>query len=177
MSFVTDRDERKESVMKHVADVMSKDVASCHMQDSMNRAAQLMWEHDCGCIPIVDDASRVVGIITDRDICMATYTQGKPLWELPVAQACTHDVQTCRTTDKLSYAEEIMTDAQVRRLPVVDPLGTLVGLVSLSDLAHHNKSTADKLAHRTLSAVLEAVTRRRRAADAGAKAGVHVSHA
>jgi CBS-domain-containing membrane protein len=70
-------------------------------------------------------------------------------------------VQTCRTIDTLSHAQELMTNAQVRRLPVVDPSGVLVGLVSMSDLAHHTKSAADKLAQRTLAAVLEAVTRRR----------------
>jgi len=164
--------------MKRVAEVMSKEVASCHMNDSMNRAAQLMWEHDCGCIPVVDDGSRVVGIITDRDICMAAYTQGKSLKELPVSLACSSDVQTCRTIDTLARAEELMTHAQVRRLPVVDPMGVLVGLVSMSDLAHHTKSTADKLAQRTLAAVLEAVTRRRHAHEPSEnKAGVHTTHA
>jgi CBS-domain-containing membrane protein len=168
--------ESKEDEMKRVAEVMSTEVASCHMNDSMNHAAQLMWEHDCGCIPIVDDDRHVVGIITDRDICMAAYTQGKSLNELPVSLACSRDVQTCRTTDTVARAEELMTNAQVRRLPVVDPTGVLVGLVSMSDLAHHTKSAADKLAQRTLAAVLEAVTRRRHAREpSDNKPGVHTT--
>ena len=154
--------------MKPVSEVMSTEVMSCHMHDSMNHAARLMWERDCGCVPIVDDHSRVIGIITDRDICMATYTQGKSLAELPVSLACSTDVKTCKISDSISYAEELMAKAQVRRLPVVDSAGVLAGIVSISDLAHHNQraGTGDKLGHRALSAVLEAVTRRRQSTDA-----------
>lgn len=149
--------------MKRVADVMSKEVATCHMDESMSRAAQLMWERDCGCVPIVDDHFRVVGIITDRDICMAAYTQGKALSELPVSLACSRGLQTCRPTDSVDFAEQLMADALVRRLPVVDAQEVLVGLVSLSDLAPHTKSTSagDRPGQRALSAVLDAVTRRR----------------
>jgi CBS domain-containing protein len=169
--------DTEESEMKHVADIMSTQVSSCHMNESMNRAAQLMWEQDCGCIPIVDDDRRVVGIITDRDICMAAYTQGKALTELPVSLACSRDVQTCRTIDSLANAEDLMTNAQVRRLPVVDPNGVLVGLVSMSDLAHHKRSTPDKLAQRALATVLGAVSRSRRALEAcNNKPGLHVTH-
>lgn len=167
-----------EKAMKCVADIMSTEVASCHMHETMNRAAQLMWEHDCGCIPIVDDGSRVVGIITDRDICMAAYTQGKALTELPVSLACSRDVQTCRTIDSLANAEELMVNAQVHRLPVVDPTGVLVGMVSMSDLAHHKRSVADRLVQRTLARALEAITRRRHAFEASEnKPGVHLTHA
>ena len=164
--------------MKRVAEVMSTEVASCHMNDALNRAAQLMWEHDCGCIPIVDDSSHVLGIITDRDICMAAYTQGKALAELPVSLACSRDLKTCRTDDSVAHAQELMTNAQVRRLPVVDPSGVLVGLVSMSDLAQHTKSAADKLAQRTLATLLEAVTRRRHAlAPSANKSGMQTTHA
>jgi CBS-domain-containing membrane protein len=149
--------------MKRVADVMSTKVASCHVDESMNDAAQIMWEQDCGSVPIVDDHSHVIGIITDRDVCMATYTQGKCLKDLPVSLACSGDVQTCRASDSLAHAEELMSNAQVRRLPVIDSHGALIGMVSLSDLAHHSKWTSarDKLGQRTLSALRQAVTRRR----------------
>ena len=159
--------------MKHVADVMSTHLVSCHMNDSMNRAAQLMWEQDCGCLPIVDAEMHVMGIITDRDICMATYTQGKLLTDLCVSLACTKEVQTCKATDSLAFAEELMTNAQVRRLPVLDDYGALVGLVSIADLAKHmpHKGATDKVAHRALSTVLQAVTRRRHSADASARPG------
>ncbi|MET0385220.1 MAG: CBS domain-containing protein [Polyangiales bacterium] len=145
---------------------MSMDVASCSMDDSMNRVAQLMWERDCGCVPIVDELSRVIGIITDRDVCMAAYTQGRSLAELPVSLACSRDVQTCRGSDSLARAEALMTRAQVRRLPVVDDAGVLVGLLSLGDLAHRLKNVgaarSDTLGLRHVAAVLEAVTRPRR---------------
>jgi CBS domain-containing protein len=163
--------------MKHVTDVMSSEVAFCHMGDTMNRAAQLMWERDCGCVPIVDDRKQVIGIITDRDICMATYTQGKLLSELPVSLACSREVQTCKASDTLEHAEKQMTKAQVRRLPVADERGELVGVVSIADLAHHSRRAAptDKHIQRTLSAVLAAVTRRRHSADASARPGEHTT--
>ena len=62
-----------------VADSMTRDVRACSVHDSLNAAARVMWENDCGCVPIVDSQGRLVGIVTDRDICMATYTQGVPL--------------------------------------------------------------------------------------------------
>ena len=59
-----------------VGDLMTKDVKACSQHDSLNRAAQLMWENDCGSVPVVDSDSKVVGMLTDRDICMAAYTKG-----------------------------------------------------------------------------------------------------
>jgi len=64
----------------NASDVMTKTVRSCSAGDSLQRAAQLMWEGDCGSVPVVDSDNRVVGILTDRDIAMAAYTQGRPLW-------------------------------------------------------------------------------------------------
>ena len=67
-----------------VEQVMNRNVKTCRSSDSLDRAAQLMWENDCGCVPIVDDEGRGVGMVTDRDVCMAAYTQGGPLTHLRV---------------------------------------------------------------------------------------------
>lgn len=151
--------------MTRVEEIMSKATYSCHPDDPLNSVAQLMWEHDCGCLPVVDGLSHVVGIITDRDVCMAAYTQGRSLSEIPVSRAYTRDVKTCKKDEPLSRAEDTMTQAQVRRLPVVDDNGALVGLLSLSDLAQHMKFVSlgrnGSLGPRNLSTVLEAVTRPR----------------
>ena len=61
-----------------VHEIMSTDLATCQSEDTLNCAAQIMWERDCGVVPILDQGSRVIGMLTDRDICMAAYTQGRP---------------------------------------------------------------------------------------------------
>jgi CBS domain-containing protein len=94
-----------------------------------------MWDHDCGCIPVVDNEGKLVGMITDRDICMAAYTQGKPLAEIAVSTAMAPRAYTCALTDSVGSAEKLMAAKQVRRLPVVDKQGRLVGLLSLHDIA------------------------------------------
>jgi CBS-domain-containing membrane protein len=143
------------------------------MQDRLNTAAQIMWENDCGCVPVVDDLRRVIGIVTDRDITMAAYTQGKSLNDIEVGSICSRTVKTCAKTATLSEAEQIMANAQVRRLPVVESDGTLVGIISLSDLAHHLTFVAvgksNSLGPRNLSLVLEAVSRPRRVSMPEAK--------
>ena len=62
-----------------VKELMTLDVSCCHPGDTLERAAELMWQHDCGCVPVVDEGSHVVGMITDRDVCMAAYTRGVSL--------------------------------------------------------------------------------------------------
>jgi CBS domain-containing protein len=118
-----------------VEDLMTKDVMTCGPDDTLDRAAHVMWVGDCGCVPVVDEARRLVGIITDRDVCMAAYTQGKPLGEIPVATAMARVVQYCDPEDSVAAAEEAMRTHRVRRLPVVAPEGHLAGIISLNDLA------------------------------------------
>jgi CBS-domain-containing membrane protein len=72
-----------------VEQLMTRDVKVCRAEDTLSRAAQLMWEHDCGCVPVIgtNGDGRLVGIITDRDIAMAAYTQGWPQSAIPVSTA------------------------------------------------------------------------------------------
>jgi CBS domain-containing protein len=155
----------KERTMSTVDEVMSKVVFSCQPTDSLNECARLMWEHDCGCVPVVDGLAHVVGILTDRDVCMAAYTQGRPLTEIHASALCNRDVFTCRPSDTLEQAEAIMTKHQTRRLPVVDEEQGLVGMLSLSDLVQHMRfvdpATSHPLGPGDLALVLESVTRAR----------------
>jgi CBS domain-containing protein len=115
--------------------LMSQPVKTCRTTETLNRAAQLMWENDCGCIPVVDEDGRAVGMVTDRDVCMSAYTQGGRLDALRVASAMARDLRSCHATDTIVEAESIMRAAQVRRLPVVDAAGRPIGLLSLNDIA------------------------------------------
>ncbi len=118
-----------------VSDLMTKEVKACSQHDSLNRAAQLMWENDCGAVPIVDPDSKVIGMLTDRDICMAAYTKGIALKDASVASVMSRNVSVCNPSDNISAAAERMRERQIRRLPVVDKSQRLVGILSVSDIA------------------------------------------
>ncbi len=150
-----------------VREIMTPEVKVCSESDSLNRAAQLMWDNDCGCIPVVatDGAGLLVGMLTDRDICMAAYTQGKPLLAIPVASVMSRAIITCGPEDDVRRAEELMRQNRIRRLPIVDATGALKGILSINDIAREaererqaarrsRQITGDELAE-TLAAVCE----------------------
>jgi CBS domain-containing protein len=127
--------DAREEVFMNVSQLMTKDVATCRADDSLTRAAQIMWEHDCGCVPVVDDEGRIQGMITDRDICMAAYTQGKRLDEIPISSAMSREVYAASPNEDVERAADLMSQKRVRRIPVVDGGQQVVGLLSLGDFA------------------------------------------
>jgi len=118
-----------------VADIMTREVATCAAGDSLNRAAQLMWERRCGAIPVVDQDGRAAGLLTDRDVCMAAYTQGRRLDDVTVDTAMSRPARTCTPTASAEEAEDLMMAYAVRRLVVVDSDGRVAGVVSIDDVA------------------------------------------
>jgi CBS domain-containing protein len=118
-----------------VQDFMTHGVQTIRPADSLQSAAQAMWEHDCGTLPVIDEKGRVVAMLTDRDVCMAGFTQGRLLSDIPVATAMSRSLITCRPTDTVAVAEAAMRQHQIRRLPVVSDEGHLVGILSLNDIA------------------------------------------
>ena len=114
--------------------LMKTDVNACRPDDTGNCAARIMWERDCGFVPIVDENERVLAVVTDRDLCMAAYTQGKPLQEISLHSVMSKEIFSCRPDEDLSQAEILMRKRQVRRLPVTDAEGRLKGILSLSDI-------------------------------------------
>lgn len=118
-----------------VADVMTSRVKSCPALATLNDAANVMWEHDCGWVPIIDHEEQVIGVVTDRDIAMASYTQGRALYDIPIQSVSSKKIVACEADDTISLALKRMRDAKIHRMPVVDSAGKLVGLISLSDVA------------------------------------------
>lgn len=118
-----------------VRELMTTDVRACSQYDTLNKAAQIMWENDCGAVPVVDEDLRVIGMVTDRDICMAAYTQGVLLTDSRAERAMARGAYTCAPGDEVAAAEKLMRERQVRRLPVTDGDGRLVGIISLNDIA------------------------------------------
>jgi CBS domain-containing protein len=120
-----------------VEQLMTKEVVTCQPDDNLNRAARIMWEKDCGFVPVVEssESQRVVGAVTDRDVCMAAYTRGQPLTQILVRDVMSTNVRTCKPSDTLGSVESKMRDAQIHRLPVVDSANQLLGVISIADIA------------------------------------------
>ncbi len=137
---------------------MVKEVYACRPETDLNGAARLMWEHDCGCLPVVDVEDRLVGIVTDRDVLMGAYTQGRALGDLHVSNCMTQKVMAALPSDTVEDVIRMMGDHQVRRIPVVEEQGKLVGLISLSDLVRHTTESEDSKTRANLSTrLLEAL--------------------
>lgn len=121
----------------NVSDLMNAPARTCRADESCSAAARVLWESDCGCVPVTDPNGQLVGVVTDRDLCMAAYTTGRPLDTISVARAMATVVHTCPKTASLEDAMATMRECQVHRLPVVDADGQLAGIVSLSDIVRH----------------------------------------
>jgi CBS domain-containing protein len=118
-----------------VMDLMCKSPVNCKTSDSLSAAAKLMWDCDCGAVPVVEDGGSVKGMITDRDICMACFTQDKSPASILVSEAMSDALFFCSPESSVAEAERIMRSNQVRRLPVLDRRRHLVGILSLADIA------------------------------------------
>jgi CBS domain-containing protein len=118
-----------------ISDLMSRPVHTCRAADTLDRAASLMWEHDIGTVAVVDDAGALVGMVTDRDACMASHIRGLALREIPVDVAMSKHVVSCVADDSDAAVAQLMAKHKIRRIPVVDEARRPVGMVSLNDLA------------------------------------------
>jgi CBS domain-containing protein len=146
-----------------IEELMTTDVRTCRASDPLSAAVQMMWDGDCGAVVVCDDERRVIGMVTDRDACMAGHLRGAPLWALTVGDAMAKVVYAVGANGKLATAVDLMKKHQVRRLPVVDESGRLSGLLTLGGLAQiaAGKGKAKKkgaIAAREVGEILSAVT-------------------
>lgn len=120
-----------------VRDVMTSDPVCCISQNSALDAAWLMRANNCGCLPVVSGPTtrRLVGIVTDRDLCMAVIPRGAAPNAVTVAMAMTPAPLTCGPDDNIEICAALMRHYSIRRVPVVDKNGACIGLVSHTDLA------------------------------------------
>ncbi len=124
-----------------VRDVMEPDVRTCGPDSNLAEVAAILWEMDCGVVPVVGKGGRIAGVITDRDICMAVGTRPRPASEIRVREVITGNVWACRPEDDLEDALRTMSRKRVRRLPVVDAAGAVVGIVSIADILRRSRQT------------------------------------
>lgn len=100
-----------------VEELMTKRVYTCAPEESLRAAAQIMWDHDCGCVPIVDHARRLLGIITDRDIAVTAHMRGLPLEDVRIGDVMQASVVSCAQHESVACAMDKMQKFQVHRLP------------------------------------------------------------
>jgi CBS domain-containing protein len=144
---------------------MNAAVKTCSPEDALNRAAQILWEADCGFVPVVGSDGKLVGVITDRDICMASYLKGLALADLQVSAAMSGKVYSCAPDHPIEHALSLMAAHQIRRVPVLHEDGTLAGIVSLADVARHVHGLHGDAAaaHAALGVTLASISDRRAA--------------
>jgi CBS domain-containing protein len=146
-----------------VAKLMKRQVFSCRSGDSADQAAREMWDHDVGCVPVIDEHGRIAGMVTDRDLCMAAYTRGLPLSAIPVSTVMARTVFTCGPDDDVAAVERAMAEHQIRRMPVIDAHGAPIGMISLNDLARAAAAGPSAVSPSEVSRTLAAVCAPRRA--------------
>ncbi len=139
-----------------IRNIMTTDVATCRPDTDLATAATLMWHHDCGFMPVVDAVGALAGVVTDRDICIASATRGLTPAHIAASEVMSHRVHACMADDDVSEALATMKQFQVRRLPVIDASGRLKGVVSMNDMviaSQRSKGPAAKEVLSTLSGI------------------------
>ena len=125
-----------------VKELQTSNVRTVSPDTDLAVVAKLMWEGDCGAVPVVTDDRKVIGMITDRDICIAAATRAKPPAEIRAGEVITnHGVHAVKQDDDVRVAMRTMRKHKVRRLPVVDREQRLAGIVSINDLAINASSS------------------------------------
>jgi CBS domain-containing protein len=124
--------ERKATM--NVRDVMKTVAARCTAGINLGAAVEILWNRNCGILPVVDEHERVVSVITERDICIALGTRNRLPGEITVGEVATHRVICCSPADDVRSALAKMLEARVRRLPVVNAEGKLEGVLAMDDV-------------------------------------------
>jgi CBS domain-containing protein len=143
-----------------VKNVMTDEVRTVKTTDTLSGAAMIMWDRDCGIVPVIDDGAHVIGVITDRDICMAVSMRDAAASAIPVSSTMSRVVYTVNPEDDIQDALDIMSEHQLRRLVVVDADGTLSGVLSVGDIVRHSDKGKSRkhIAHKDVMKMLKAVS-------------------
>ena len=118
-----------------VKDLAEFDVRACSPDADLASAAKIMWDGDCGAVPVVNTERKVIGMLTDRDICIAAATRAAAPPEIQVRDVMSKEGASCSLDDDVRTALKIMKDRRIRRIPVLDAHGDLAGILSINDLA------------------------------------------
>jgi CBS-domain-containing membrane protein len=127
-----------------VKEVMNPDAKAIWITESLADAAKLMWQNDCGILPIIKDGRKVVGLITDRDICMGTAMKNSNPASISVEEVMSGKVYAATPEEDVEQALQTMKEHRVRRLPVISTEGELTGILSMNDIVLKAKGSNGK---------------------------------
>jgi CBS-domain-containing membrane protein len=127
-----------------VREVMTPDAKAIWLTESLADAAKEMWENDCGVLPIIKDGRKVVGMITDRDICMASAMRDRNPSAISVEEVMNATVYAAEAEEDVEQALQTMREHKIRRLPVLNLQGELQGIVSMNDIVLNAKAQNGK---------------------------------
>src|SRR5215831_9542290 len=140
-----------------VQDVMTSNVKSCRPDTNLAEAARIMWENDCGVLPVVSSSNKIMSIVTDRDIAIALGTRNMPASSIVVGDVMPEIVVTAAPSDDLKSALRTMRTALVRRLPVTDRDGVLRGILSINDIVLWAATGPTSPTHEEVLGVLKSI--------------------
>lgn len=123
-----------------VKDVMVATPVSCSLETNAGAAVEILWNQNCGILPILDSQQKVVGVVTDRDLCIALGTRNRLPGEIRVRDITCGEVVACKPNDDIHTALATMARAKVRRLPVIDANDRLEGVLSMDDVVFHSET-------------------------------------
>ena len=155
-----------------VKEIMTPNAKAIWLTESLSDAAQLMWENDCGALPIIKDGRKVIGMITDRDICMAVAIRDTNPSGVSVEEVMTGQVYSINPEDEVDQALKAMQEHKIRRLPVVNAEGELEGILSMNDVVLNAKRKGDSIAYGDVVKTYQAICQRPLPATETATAGL-----
>ena len=148
-----------------VHEVMTENVRFCGPKTNLAAAAAMMWENDCGALPVVADGGKAIGVITDRDIAIALGTRNRQAAEIPVGDVISGKLFAAAPDEDIHAALKLMRKQKVHRLPVINAQGNLEGILSLNDIAlqamHPNGKKTAQLNYEDVVSTLKAVCEHR----------------
>lgn len=159
-----------------VKEIMTPDAKSIWLTESLADAAKMMWENDCGVLPVIKDGQKVIGMITDRDICMAIAMRDTNPSGVSVEEVMTGQVYSVKPEDEVNRALKAMQEHRIRRMPVLNTEGELEGILSMNDVVLHAKAAdgpaADTISYDDVIKTFQAICEHPLPAAASAKAAV-----
>jgi CBS-domain-containing membrane protein len=129
-----------------VQDIMTRDVKFCGPDTNLAAATEILWRNNCGTLPVLDSGGKLLGVITDRDMCIAMGTRNWKPSDLVIRDVAMKPVFTCGPTDDVHEALNTMRKHQVRRVPVVGEDGKLAGILCLDEIVLHAEKAEGKKA-------------------------------
>lgn len=118
----------------YVSEVMVGPAVCCNAKTNLGEAAEIMWKQNCGLLPITNIQNRVIGVVTDRDLFIALATRNRLPGDLTVGDVTSRRLYSCKLNDEIHTALATMSEHGVRRLPVLNDFGKVVGILSVDDL-------------------------------------------